>query len=250
MVVSADTLLQGSWHALEQAGRLLRTAALVHDSGDASTAVVLSMFGREELGRSKILRDLAQSVTQGVRLSPADVQTVCENHVKKQAAGALSTTLRAEPPSQLDAAFRVRMNADPALAESQKASTVIEQATDAKRKRSPLDRHKMRERTLYVDLDETGKGWLRPSDFDSRRAFEEIIDAVNDYAAERDRVRDDVIDQDYPEMAAARANMRPKAVLPKPARPTLADRNASEPATETDGPIRGPQLNDNPLGDC
>ena len=33
---------------------------------------------------------------------------------------------------------------------------------------------------------------------------------------ERDRLRDEVLDLDFPEMAAARANMDPKVILPEP----------------------------------
>ena len=42
-MVSAETLLQGAWYAIEQSGRLLTSATLVYDHGDKSTAVVLSM---------------------------------------------------------------------------------------------------------------------------------------------------------------------------------------------------------------
>ena len=64
-MVSEQTLLQGSWYALEQAGRLLRSAVALFESGDPSTAVAVAMFGREELGRSRILRVLAQQVKAG-----------------------------------------------------------------------------------------------------------------------------------------------------------------------------------------
>jgi hypothetical protein len=54
--VTAQTLWEGSWLALEQAGRLLRSASILWDSGDPSTAVAIAMLGREELGRSRLLR--------------------------------------------------------------------------------------------------------------------------------------------------------------------------------------------------
>ena len=59
-MVPEQTLPQGSWYALEQTGRLLRSAVVLFESGDPSTAVAVAMFGREELGRSRILRVLAQ----------------------------------------------------------------------------------------------------------------------------------------------------------------------------------------------
>ena len=214
--VSAEVLLQGAWYALEQSGRLLTSAALVYDHGDKSTAVVLSMFGREELGRSSILRKLAKRVTEGEHLSPEDVRDACENHVEKQAAGAFITTLRIQAQTQLDAALRARMRGDPGSEEWQQASKAVELAINTKRKRQPQDRHEMRERALYVDLDPTGTAWLRPVTLDSARCLDGITDAVNDYAVERHRLRDERLDLDFPEMAAARANMDPKVILPEP----------------------------------
>ncbi|MGH9932321.1 MAG: hypothetical protein ACREA9_24225, partial [Pyrinomonadaceae bacterium] len=114
------------------------------------------------------------------------------------------------------AALRERMRVDPGSGKWQQASKTGDLATDAKRKRQPQDRHEMRQSALYVDLDAAGAAWLRPSTLDSARCRDEITDAVNDYAAERDRLRDEVLDLDFPEMSAARANMDPKAILPEP----------------------------------
>jgi AbiV family abortive infection protein len=174
------------------------------------------MFGREELGRSIILRELAKRVTAGEHLSPEAVRGACAKHVEKQAAGALSTTLRTQAPTQLDAALRARMRVNSGSEEWQQASKAVKVATDMKRKRQPQDRHEMRERALYVDLDATGIAWLRPATLDSACCLDELTDAVNDYAGERDRLRDEVLDLDFPEMAAARASMAPKVDLPKP----------------------------------
>jgi hypothetical protein len=108
------------------------------------------------------------------------------------------------------------MREDPGSEEWQQAFKAVELAISTKRKRQPQDRHEMRERALYVDLDPTGTAWLRPVTLDSARCLDEITDAVNDYAVERDRLRDEVLDLDFPEMAAARANMDPKVILPEP----------------------------------
>jgi AbiV family abortive infection protein len=216
ITVSAETLLQGAWYALEQSGRLLTSAALVCDHGDKSTALVLSMFGREELGRSTILRQLAKRVTEGEHLSPKYVQAACKDHPKKQASGALSTTLRTEGPNQHDAAARVRMRGDPSSEEWQQASEVIDLARDSKSKCQPNDRHKLRERALYVDLEATETTWLRPVTLDSAQCFNEIDEAINDYAGQYNLLHGEVLASEFPEMAAALANMEPKVILPKP----------------------------------
>ncbi len=43
-MVSESLLLEGSWYALEQAGRLLRAAVGVFDDGDPATGLVLAML--------------------------------------------------------------------------------------------------------------------------------------------------------------------------------------------------------------
>src|SRR5580700_10507363 len=92
--VSEQTLLEGSWLALAQAGRLLRSAGMVLQSGDPSSAVVLGMFGREEMGRSRLLRDLSGEVSSGKTFTVKEVARYCGDHVDKQSATALSTVLR------------------------------------------------------------------------------------------------------------------------------------------------------------
>ena len=215
-MVTADTLRQGAWYALEQSGRLFNAATVLANHGDAITGAALAMFGCEELGRSRILRKLADDVDTGVNLESADVQEACDDHVSKQSAGAFSITLRAEPPTGIDAALRAMLSAEPGSDEWKAAKKTADLATNAKRKRNPQRRHLIRTGALYVDLNESGSGWLRPPTRDSSEALDEIVDGVNDYAAERDRLRDDVLKDDYPEMARARLSMPAGITLLEP----------------------------------
>ena len=218
-MVSEQTLLQGSWYALEQTGRLLRSAVVLFESGDPSTAVAVAMFGREELGRSRILRVLAQQVKAGKKLSAAAVKKWCEEHVTKQVAAALGTTLRINAPSQLAKAVRARFDNEHGSQAWQQASDTINAAIEAKRKRDPHSRHEARVRGLYVDLDSVGTAWTRPAELDAEAARLELEDAIGDYSLECDQLREEVLLQDYPEMARARATMRPSPVLPAPVWP-------------------------------
>src|SRR5215467_306493 len=104
--VTEQTLLEGSWYALEQAGRLLESATGVFESGDVSTALALAMFGREELGRSRLLRDCAGEVGKGKSLQPDAIERRCVDHVKKQEASAFATRLSPPPDSQVGQALR------------------------------------------------------------------------------------------------------------------------------------------------
>ena len=220
-MISEDTLLRGSWYALEQAGRLLRSAVTLFDGGDPSTALVLAMFGREELGRSKILCDLAAKVRAGEKLTAKQISKSCEDHIAKQEAAALSTTLRVDPNTQLSAAVQTRVRAGFHSEAGREASAEIEKATKAKRKRDPKSRHDARVQGLYVGINYSGTSWIRPASLSPQAVKDHIVDAVNDYAGELDRLRNDVIEQDFPEMAAARARMNPIPVLPAPSWPAL-----------------------------
>lgn len=142
--MTADTLRQGAWYALEQAGRLFYAAAVLADDADLITGAAVAMFGREELGRSRILRELARRVDTGVTLEPTDVQEACDNHVSKQSNGAFSTTLRAEPPTGVDAALREMLSAEPGSDEWKAAKETADFATNAKRSRNPQRRHSIR----------------------------------------------------------------------------------------------------------
>jgi AbiV family abortive infection protein len=52
MAVTAQFILEGSEYALEQCGLLLRDANVLYRNGSYASAVVLTAFAREELGRS------------------------------------------------------------------------------------------------------------------------------------------------------------------------------------------------------
>jgi len=220
-MISEDMLLQGSWYALEQAGRLLRSAVTLFDGGDPSTALVLAMFGRDELGRSQILCDLAAKVRVGEKLIAKQISKSCEDHIAKQEAAALSTTLRVNPNTKLGAAVQTRLRTGFHSEAGCKASAEIETATKARRKRDPKSRHDAHVQGLYVDLDYSCTSWIRPASLSAQAVRDHIVDAVNDYAGELDQLRHDVIEQDFPEMAAASARMNPIPVLPGSSWPAL-----------------------------
>ena len=56
MDVAACDLLKGLWYSLEQCGRLLKSAGVLYEEKDYSTAVGVAMFAREELGKHRLLR--------------------------------------------------------------------------------------------------------------------------------------------------------------------------------------------------
>src|ERR1700751_2675570 len=98
--VTPQYLLEGAVYALEQCGLLLRDANLLYRSGSDATAVALTAFAREELGRWKILLDLRREVLGGKNVTIEEINDRCDDHVTKRA-GMLSLVMRADRDSGL-----------------------------------------------------------------------------------------------------------------------------------------------------
>jgi AbiV family abortive infection protein len=188
-IIAEQMLWEGAWHALAQAGRLLRSASLLFDAGEDSSALALAMFGREELGRSRLLRKCADEVCAGKTFAPPDIRRLCEDHALKQAASALSVMVTAQGENNsLVKAVRSALSPDSAPEERKQATALIQAATDAKQQRQAHDRHDLRCDSLYVDLNDAGTDWNRPTDLDPQGALNQINSALSDYANECQRV--------------------------------------------------------------
>jgi len=221
--VALDTLLRGTWFALEQAGRLLREAVALEDSGAHSTAAGLALLAREELGRYVILRELWGRASQGgAALTAAEVRAACENHVVKQQRGAFSSVMRAQGDSRLATLMRRLLKLPYHSPDAQLARSEVEVARCAKDKRTPTDRHTQRMRAFYVDLAESGATWYRPAELDPAETRNWLFDAVNDYSGLRDCLTTPgVREVAEPELAAALDTWPDKPPLPPPVWPQM-----------------------------
>lgn len=229
MNVTEQRLLEGSWWTLEQAGRLLSSATKLFESGDFSTALAVAMFGREELGRSRLLRDCSGEVREGKLLQPDEIKKRCDDHVRKQEASVLHTTLSYPPDGQLAKAFRDLREHDLGSEQWTKAYDLIASAFDAKKKRQPHQRHEARCSSLYVDLNNLGTEWLRPVNIGKDEAYDEITTALGEYTHEVELLihaeSNPTLEQRAPHlrlkaMSIARSKMSPPVDIP---RPKLAD---------------------------
>jgi AbiV family abortive infection protein len=214
---TAQTLLQGAWYALEQAGQLLDSAVTLIDADKFSTATGVAMLGREELGRYKILRKLADDVAKGRVMSVDDVQAACDDHEDKQKAAQLSSTMRTQQGTRLGDALRMRHHEAPRSDAWREAGDVLQGATDATIKRTPADRHRLRMQSFYVDLQTNGASWNRPREIPVQKARDEVTNAVNDYAVQRDRLLGIAVD---PEMTSALNTINPTPHLAIPRWPS------------------------------
>jgi len=207
MGVAASDLLKGAWYALEQCGRLLKGAVALYGEKEYSTATGVAMLAREELGKHRILRDQwKKSVETGKSPTVAQIKSVCEDHIEKQKRGQMSVTLITDSPSALDTALRTRVTSRPGDPGFQAAEDVIQTAIEAKAKHAPTDRHEKRLEAFFVDLEESGTDWKRPSKTISQEdAYRLLNDTANDYAGQWDRFSNTALLEDGQLVAAVEA---------------------------------------------
>jgi len=175
--MSPEDLLKGAFYALEQCGLLLRDATILYQNHAYANTVVLAGFAHEELGRHRILLDLWRHACAGKVVTAAQIRKACKEHETKQEAGMSGTTLK----SGISELLQAISSNHPSSSKFQDADAKLEKMIEAKRKRTPGDRHKQRMAALYVEpVSETR--WNRPAETSATVTWEFLKDAVNDYA--------------------------------------------------------------------
>lgn len=190
MNVPAEQLLKGARHAMEQCGLLLRDAVILRRAESHSSAVVLALFGREELGRHRILMDLWRRASEGTIVTLAEVNKACDGHMVKQAAGQLSLVYRTHKNTGLGKLLTEASTSKnpPDSKEYKEARQALEKVDKKKEDRTPGDRQEERMEALYVDLTDSGS-WNRPAELSEQQATSTIDDAINDYSGQWDRLQ-------------------------------------------------------------
>jgi AbiV family abortive infection protein len=229
MDLASSDLLKGVWYSLEQCGRLLKAAAVLYKEGDYSTAVGVAMFAREELGKHRILRaEWKKSVDTGKPPNVDEIRRACEDHVEKQKQGQMSVTLMTESPSALDTALRTRATSRPGDPGFKAADEVIQTAVETKAKHAPAERHEKRLEGFFVDLEQWGARWKRPSKRISQDEAKRLLDdTANDYAGQRDRFTNTALLEDSKLVAALEA-WSDKPALPLPVWPVIVSNTTSQ----------------------
>jgi AbiV family abortive infection protein len=178
--VTPDFLLRGCALALEQCGLLLRDACELYERKSFATALVLTFFAREELGRSQILLGFWRRAVGGESLTVEQIKAACDKHVDKQRAGMLSTVMRGTRETRLG---QLLWEVAKSPLQSEKwndARAALDQVNKKLLKSTPDDRHKARMASLYVEP-QSSTEWNRPADKSAKEAYEDLVDAVNDY---------------------------------------------------------------------
>jgi len=183
--LNADDLIRGEMYALEQAGHLLHDAVSLFDRQRYSSAVVLGVFCREELGRARIYSELRKQVRKSGPVTLEDVQRRGSNHIEKLRQGLGSTPICFTPGKDelFDALFK------PEHPKFREARRMLDQVTQKTRKRDPQLTHERRKRGLYVEPIEDGIGWNRPRYFKREEAHLVLEHVANDYSSRFDQLR-------------------------------------------------------------
>jgi AbiV family abortive infection protein len=206
MKLSSTDLLHGAIYAVEQAGHLLHDAVALYEQRRYSSAVVLAVFCREELGRANILLATRKRALTSSPVSAKSVQNHCEQHVEKLRHGQTGVTLRwgRGQSGKFKALF-----GNPQTAEYKEAHRMVAEITNHKARRDPHDIHQRRCRALYVEPSEAARKWNRPCEMTQEESRQLLEDVANDYALCRDslQTRDD-------ELAAAIAQWQDCPRLP------------------------------------
>jgi AbiV family abortive infection protein len=179
-----ELLLQGAVYALQNSGALLRDAVALYHRGSYASAVVMTLFAREELGKYRILRGECERVAAGGTLQPADLVSKkgpLFNHVEKQKQAVMSIVQRADRDSPLGKAILAVMDSSPGSPAREKAEKELAVFTEAQARALPKERHDRRMDALYVGLNGTQTGWIRPQEVTQEEAKLEVYHAVNDY---------------------------------------------------------------------
>ena len=222
MSVAPQHLLSGVWFALEQCGYLLSDAIALFDRGSHASAVALALLAREELGRYRILLELWHRAADGKAVSVDEVRRACEDHVTKQRRAQMSIVYRAGGPGGLTDIIDRRIRARPGTPEFQQADEQLKQCDELKLKRTPANRHSTRMRAMYVDISDDGTGWNRPTAMTEGEAKDCLVDAVNDYAVQVNKLNEFATLRALdPPLALALEDWRDKPPLPVPTWPDL-----------------------------
>jgi AbiV family abortive infection protein len=176
--LSEDDLYCGVVLAIEQAGFLLLDALALFRAGSPASAAVLAVFCREELGRSRLLSEMAARVFAGERLTPTEVQKACKNHGEKldKALTGVSVELTPEEGSLMADVMGNPRHPRYAELEELIARRVKEQTA-----RLPGEHQSLRERALYTDVADDAQ-WNRPRTVSAGEAKGVLWLAANDYA--------------------------------------------------------------------
>ena len=184
-MITAHFLLEGALYAVEQSGLMMTDAVILYDNDRYSNAIVLAAFAREELGRSRILRELRKKIVEGPgSVTLEEIRDQCDDHVKKQKNAQIVTTQRFSRYEGLGKLMQQRIETPPQSQEFKEAERELDKITKKQKNWASEDRHKTRMKALYVEPDDSGMAWNRPKEVSREQARIFLEAATLEYANE------------------------------------------------------------------
>ena len=172
--------MHGAMYAMEQGGHLLQDAFAMYENGRYASSTVLSVFAREEIGRSAILLEMRKdALASGSTVSAESVTEACDDHVEKLRRGSGGITFEFGPERSEDLKGLFTFPHEPESSDYKKARAIVDDFVARKARRDPNDTHQKRMRALYVEPSDSG--WNRPCEMAKEDARRVLQDAANAY---------------------------------------------------------------------
>ncbi len=180
-MLSTDDIIQGAYFAVEQAGRLVNDAALLFSQQRWATALALSVFSLEEIGKAEMLLSKAADAD---RTGPKTRDMVRDPHLKHHI-------------SKLIQARKITLTASlgwwgDVPADAAQVAKQLEDALDRYAQAAPTEAHQARMRALFVDLlddewwsrpveitEADAHDWLTKANIEYRRVWEQFVNTTD-----------------------------------------------------------------------
>jgi len=176
--IEPGQILEGALYALRHALELIEDAKLLHEHRRFSSAFVLVVFAREELGRHQILLEQFRATESSGSMEVKKLRGMLNKHVAKLKYGQQIITVPIRPETL--ERLRHMTEEPPGIARLKEDFEKLHEHAERKRKRQPLDLHKRRKQALYVDLLSNGS-WSLPSSISDDQSRQIICIVAAEY---------------------------------------------------------------------
>lgn len=176
-MLTARSIVQGAYYAMEQSGRLLADASQLYALRRWSSSLVLAVFSLEELGKADMLLTRAVDAASTGPKRSDEVMAGVTRHATKLKAGRGPLTVTAS------VAFWGEVP-EPNATEMIELERRLAEADRIALEHAPREAHEARMRALYVDLGNFGL-WSRPMETTPSDAYLLVSAASIEYDVRR-----------------------------------------------------------------
>ncbi|MGA8676495.1 MAG: AbiV family abortive infection protein [Candidatus Acidiferrales bacterium] len=176
-MLSVNSIVEGAFYAMEQAGLLINDAAALYAQRRWPSSLVVAVFSMEELGKAEMMLKRGVEAAKTGPKSKEDVMAGANRHATKLRAGRGKATVTASVSFWGDIP-------EPNTQESAELEKQLDAAEKIALHNAPNDAHAARMRALYVDLGED-EIWARPTKTEPSEAYLMVSAASIEYGVRR-----------------------------------------------------------------